>query len=124
MLRSSTEFVGIYRCSLQSDKKTTGDDEFRDAVDVLYCQSALRIYGSCVNVITFTPIKLGYFPMPFFTKLSGTIPRRKAQTPACHSGDPNSSPNQSLWDLWLTMRHWDRFFSQYFGVPPPDLSFH
>jgi hypothetical protein len=28
-----------------------------------------------------------------------------------------------MWDLWWTKRHWDRFFSEYFGFPL-SISFH
>jgi hypothetical protein len=26
-------------------------------------------------------------------------------------------PGQSMWDLWWTKWHWDRFFPEYFGYP-------
>jgi len=29
----------------------------------------------------------------------------------------------SMWDLWCTKWHWDRFFSEYFGFPF-SVSFH
>jgi hypothetical protein len=32
-------------------------------------------------------------------------------------------PGQSMWDLWWTKWHWDRFFLAYFGFPLP-ISFH
>jgi hypothetical protein len=32
-------------------------------------------------------------------------------------------PGQSMWDLWWTKWHWDRFFPEYFGVPL-SVSFH
>jgi hypothetical protein len=32
-------------------------------------------------------------------------------------------PDQSMWDLWWTKWHWGRFFSEFFGFPPP-ISFH
>jgi hypothetical protein len=28
-----------------------------------------------------------------------------------------SIPGQSMWDLWWTKWHWDRFFPEYFGFP-------
>jgi hypothetical protein len=34
-----------------------------------------------------------------------------------------SIPDQSMWDLWWTKWHWDRFFFQYFGFPL-SVSFH
>jgi hypothetical protein len=34
------------------------------------------------------------------------------QSPASHRGNPDSIPSQTLWDLWCTKWHWDRFFSQ------------
>jgi hypothetical protein len=30
---------------------------------------------------------------------------------------PDSSPDQVMWDLWWTKRHWGRFFSECFGFP-------
>jgi hypothetical protein len=30
---------------------------------------------------------------------------------------------QSMWDLWSTKWHWDRFFPEYFGFPL-SISFH
>jgi hypothetical protein len=38
-------------------------------------------------------------------------------SPACHGGVPGSRPGQSMWDLWWTKWHWDRFFSELFGFP-------
>jgi hypothetical protein len=38
-------------------------------------------------------------------------------------GDTGSIPGQSMWDLWWTKRHWDRFFPEYFGFPL-SISFH
>jgi hypothetical protein len=32
-------------------------------------------------------------------------------------------PGQSMWDLWWTKRHWDRFLPEYFGFPL-SISFH
>jgi hypothetical protein len=32
-------------------------------------------------------------------------------SPAFHRGGPGSIPAQSMWDLWWTKSHWDRFFS-------------
>jgi hypothetical protein len=40
-----------------------------------------------------------------------------------HRGGPGSIPGQSMWDLWWTKRHWDRFFSEYFGFTL-SMSFH
>jgi hypothetical protein len=34
-----------------------------------------------------------------------------------HGGGPGSIPGQSMWDLWWTQWHWDRFFTEYFGFP-------
>jgi hypothetical protein len=28
-----------------------------------------------------------------------------------------SRPEKSMWDLWWTKWHWDRFFSESFGIP-------
>ena len=36
---------------------------------------------------------------------------------ASHSGGPGSVPGHSMWDLWWTKWHWDRFFPEYFGFP-------
>jgi type VI protein secretion system component VasA len=36
---------------------------------------------------------------------------------------PGFDPGQSLWDLWWTKWHWDRFFPEYFGFPL-SISFH
>jgi hypothetical protein len=36
------------------------------------------------------------------------------QSPASHRG----GPGQSMWDMWWTKWHWDRFFSEFFGFPP------
>jgi hypothetical protein len=44
-------------------------------------------------------------------------------SPASHRGGPGSIPGQSMWDLWWTKWHWDRFFSEYFGFPL-SISFH
>jgi hypothetical protein len=38
-------------------------------------------------------------------------------------GGPGSRPERSLWDLWWTKWHWDRFFSESFGFPL-SVSFH
>jgi len=35
--------------------------------------------------------------------------------PARHREGPGSSPGQSVWDLWWTKWHWDRFCSEFFG---------
>jgi hypothetical protein len=40
-----------------------------------------------------------------------------------HSGSSNSMPGQSMWDLWWTKWHWDRFLSEYFSFPL-SVSFH
>jgi hypothetical protein len=40
-----------------------------------------------------------------------------------HRGSPGSRPGQSMWDLWLTKWHWERFFSEFFGFPL-SISFH
>jgi hypothetical protein len=40
------------------------------------------------------------------------------RSPASHSGGPASIPVQSMWGLWWTKWHWDRFFYEYFGFPP------
>ena len=39
------------------------------------------------------------------------------------SGGPASILGQSMWDLWWTKWHRDRFFSEYFGFPL-SISFH
>jgi hypothetical protein len=45
-----------------------------------------------------------------------------------HRKDPGSRPEQSMWDLCWTKWHWDRFFSELFGIPvniiPPLLHIH
>jgi hypothetical protein len=38
-----------------------------------------------------------------------------------HRGGPGSRPGQSIWDLWWTKWHWDRFLSEFFGFY---LSYH
>ena len=39
-------------------------------------------------------------------------------SPASHHGGPGSIPGQSMWNLWLSKWHWDRFFPpEYFGFP-------
>jgi hypothetical protein len=35
--------------------------------------------------------------------------------PASHRRGPGLRPGQSMWDLWWTKWHWDRFFSKSFG---------
>jgi hypothetical protein len=40
------------------------------------------------------------------------------QSPASHRGGPGSCPGQSMWDLWWTEWHWDRFFTEFFDFPP------
>jgi hypothetical protein len=42
---------------------------------------------------------------------------------AYHRGGPGSILGQSMWDLWWTKWHWDKFFSEYFGFPL-SISFH
>jgi hypothetical protein len=42
---------------------------------------------------------------------------------ASHRGCPALFPVQSMWDLWLTKCHWERFFSEYFGFSL-SFSFH
>jgi hypothetical protein len=53
-------------------------------------------------------------------------PSKEAQTPchgsdhlspASHRGEPDSRQGQSKWDLRWTKWHWDRFFSEFFGLP-------
>jgi hypothetical protein len=34
------------------------------------------------------------------------------------SGGPGSIPGQSMWDLWWTKWHGDRFFPEYFDFSP------
>jgi hypothetical protein len=38
-------------------------------------------------------------------------------------GGPRSIPGRSMWDLWWTKWHWDKFFSEYFGFSV-SISFH
>ena len=45
-----------------------------------------------------------------------------AQACSYHRG-PGSIPGQSMWDLWWTEFHWDRFVSKYSGLPL-SVSFH
>jgi hypothetical protein len=45
------------------------------------------------------------------------------KSPTSHRGGPGSIPGQSMWDLWWTKWHWDRFLPEYFGFPL-SLSFH
>jgi hypothetical protein len=40
-----------------------------------------------------------------------------------HRGGPGSIPGQSMWGLWWTKWHWDRFFPEFFGFPLSN-SFH
>jgi hypothetical protein len=40
-----------------------------------------------------------------------------------HRGGPGSILDQSMWDLWWTKWHWDRFFPELFGFPL-SISFH
>jgi hypothetical protein len=40
-----------------------------------------------------------------------------------HRGGPGWIPGQSMWDLWWTKWHWDRFFPEYFGFPL-SIAFH
>jgi hypothetical protein len=42
---------------------------------------------------------------------------------ACHRGGPALILGWSVWYLWWTKWHWDRFFSEYFGFPL-SFSFH
>jgi hypothetical protein len=42
---------------------------------------------------------------------------------ASHRGGPGSRPGQSMWDLWCTKWHWDRFFSEFSGFSL-SVSFH
>jgi hypothetical protein len=44
--------------------------------------------------------------------VAGLTPRR-----------PGFAPGQSMWDLWWTEWHWDRFFSELFGFTL-SVSFH
>jgi hypothetical protein len=39
------------------------------------------------------------------------------------SSGPGSRPDHTMWDLWWTKWHWDRFYSESFGFPL-SVSFH
>jgi hypothetical protein len=39
------------------------------------------------------------------------------------TGQEKKIPHRSMWDLWWTKWHWDRFFSEYLGFPL-SISFH
>jgi hypothetical protein len=39
------------------------------------------------------------------------------------AGGLGSLQDQSMWDLWWTKWHWDRFLSEFFGFPL-SISFH
>jgi len=45
------------------------------------------------------------------------------QSPASHCAAPDWVPDHSMWDLWWTKWHCDRFLSQYFCFPL-SVSFH
>jgi len=45
------------------------------------------------------------------------------QSPTSHRGGLSSIPGQSVWNLWWTKWHYDRFLSQHFGFPL-SVSFH
>jgi hypothetical protein len=51
--------------------------------------------------------------VPWLRRLAAGLPPRR----------PVSIPGQSIWDLWWTKWHWDRFFPEYFGFPL-SISFH
>jgi hypothetical protein len=36
---------------------------------------------------------------------------------ASQRGGPDSLPSQSMWDLWWTKWYWDRFYSEFLGLP-------
>jgi hypothetical protein len=43
--------------------------------------------------------------------------RLRSESPPSHRGGPDSRRVKSMWDLWWTKLHWDRFFSEFFGFP-------
>jgi hypothetical protein len=43
--------------------------------------------------------------------------RLRPESPPSHRGGPDSRRVKSMWDLWWTKLHWDRFFSEFFGFP-------
>ena len=57
-----------------------------------------------------------YVPSALTFKL-GPCHGADGQSPASHRGGPGSITGQSVWDLWWTKWHWDRFFPEYFGFP-------
>jgi hypothetical protein len=40
-----------------------------------------------------------------------------AMAQVSHCEGPGSRPGQSMWDLWWTKWHSDRFLSEFFGFP-------
>jgi hypothetical protein len=57
----------------------------------------------------------------FFLQVTGLVGRAMAQAVSRRLSPrrPGFDPGQSMWDLWWTKWHWDRFFPEYFGVPLP-----
>jgi hypothetical protein len=51
------------------------------------------------------------FPM---TRLK-TVPWLRSLVTGLSQRRPGFTPGQSMWDLWRTKWHWDRFFSEFFG---------
>jgi len=46
-----------------------------------------------------------------------TVPYLKLLVTRSYSRDMGFIPAQSMFDLWSTMWHWDRLFSDYYGLP-------
>jgi len=59
----------------------------------------------------------------FDTDESGPSHDLGGLSPASHHGVPASIPGKFVLDLWWINWHWERVFSNYFGVPL-SLSFH
>ena len=55
---------------------------------------------------------LRHFPISFLPTSVRTADSKTVNTPVSHCAGPGS-----MWDLWQTQWHWDRFFSEYFTFP-------
>jgi len=53
----------------------------------------------------------------FATVMNVHVIAQAVSSPACHCGGPVSIPVRSVWCLWRTQWHWDRFFLQSVRFP-------
>ena len=54
---------------------------------------------------------------PFRHSCHGPCCDTDSLSSASHREGPGSIPDQSMWDMWWTKRHWDRSLYEYFFLP-------